>query len=111
MSSQLQQTTEILPSTAPRPELPHSDIESNDDMDKHSLASSIKSKSKDDRPRPREKVVKSAGVVRMEAIARAADSKSGKYTLGLIAAACYAMYWVVSFFFVVRLVTAGERKH
>ncbi|KAG0661648.1 hypothetical protein C6P46_003869 [Rhodotorula mucilaginosa] len=90
MSSQLQQTTEIL-STAPRPDLLHSDIESSDDMDKHSIASSIKSKS--DLPR-REKVVKSAGVVRMEAIARAADSKSGKYTLGLIAAACYAMYWV-----------------
>ena len=95
MSSQLQQTTEILP-TAPRPDLPHSDIESSDDTDKHSFASSIKSKSKSDRPRPREKVVKSAGVVRMEAIARAADSKSGKYTLGLIATACYAMYWVVS---------------
>jgi hypothetical protein len=94
MSSQLQQTTEIL-STAPRPDLLHSDIESSDDMDKHSIASSIKSKS--DLPR-REKVVKSAGVVRMEAIARAADSKSGKYTLGLIAAACYAMYWVVSSF-------------
>lgn len=92
MSSQLQQTTEILPAV-PRPDLLHSDIESSDDMDKHSLASSIKSKS--DLPR-REKVVKSAGVVRMEAIARAADSKSGKYTLALIAAACYAMYWVVS---------------
>lgn len=69
----------------------HGDIESNDDVDKHSLASSTKSKQQ-----PRNKVVKSAGVVRMEAIARAADSRSGRYTLCMIAVACYAMYWIVS---------------
>lgn len=76
--------------TRQRPDLESS----NSSFDKRSIASSV---DKRDGPHAeRLKVVKSAGVVRMEAIARAGDSKSGKYTLALIAVACYAMYWIVS---------------
>ncbi|GAA5992982.1 hypothetical protein JCM10908_000783 [Rhodotorula pacifica] len=86
---------EILPAVAASPSATlHNDTSSatDDNNDKHSIASSISTKDRTDQPK-RAKVIKSAGVVRMEAIARAADSKSGRYTLYLIGLASYLMYW------------------